>query len=124
MPPIQIKLINTSNAKKALEFKRLLASANYTASRIDSIEFKGVDLKEIESTPEMVAGMKAVMASRHHQTSGVLIDDTSLDIEGVPDAGINIRWLLDHDPEKFNTYLGKAATFRCILAILIHGITY
>jgi XTP/dITP diphosphohydrolase len=108
-----INIVNTSNKGKIAEFSRLFAKHGYVN---DKLVFKGVDLNEIDAEPEMVAAMKAVMAAKHHGLPNVLIDDTSLDIEGAPGAGVNIRWILDNEPDKFQKYIGKPATFRCILA--------
>lgn len=109
----RINLVNTSNIGKQEEFSRLFVKYGYSHG---ALKFKKIDLDEIDAAPEMVAAMKAVAASQLNNTKSILIDDTSLDIDGAPDAGVSIRKWLDEEPEKFKQFIGRPATFRCILA--------
>lgn len=109
----RFNLINTSNKGKKAEFTRLFSQYDYQLG--DSV-FKSVDLPEIDADAETVAAMKAKTAAEKHGVACVLIDDTSLDIAGHPDASVNIRKWLDESPEKFASCVGLSATFRCILA--------
>jgi XTP/dITP diphosphohydrolase len=72
--------LRTSNSKKLAEFQRFGLAVRAEA---------GADLPEVVGTPEEVVIYKALAAG-----PGVLVEDTSLDVEGF-DAGVNVRWLLD-----------------------------
>jgi inosine/xanthosine triphosphate pyrophosphatase family protein len=72
-------VLQTSNALKLAEFRRFGLSIDARS---------GADLAEVEGTPEEVVQYKALAAG-----PGILVEDTSLDVEGY-DAGVNIRWLL------------------------------
>ena len=47
---------------------------------------------------------------------GVLIEDTSLDVEGA-DVGVNVRWLMDN----MSTFANRKATWRVLLGTLQNG---
>ena len=91
--------LNTSNLGKFEEFKRLFAKFDF------EFETTHIDLKEIDSDPIQVIIHKA------SQMENVLVEDTSLDIEGAS-VGVNIRWLLDH----LNEYAGRKAEWTVLLA--------
>lgn len=92
--------INTSNPGKLQEFQRLFAKYDIT---LLSTQF---DLDEIESDPVTVVAHKASQLG-----DLILVEDTSLDIEGAS-VGINVRWLIDHLDE----YIGRKAVWRVLLA--------
>jgi XTP/dITP diphosphohydrolase len=93
--------VNTSNRVKLEEFRK------YFGTDI-SIEQK--DLQEPNSDPITVVRYKA------SQFENVLIDDTSLDIEG-ESVGVNIRWVLP----RLKTLIGRRATFVSLLGIQSNG---
>ncbi len=88
--------INTSHPGKLEEFRRYLGD----------VEVVRLDLREPDADAVTVARYKA------SQFDGVLVDDTSLFVEGA-DVGVNVRWLLERLPE----FEGRRATFVCLLAI-------
>lgn len=92
--------LNTSNQGKLEEFKRLFAKYGY------ELDVSNIDLKEIDADPISVVTQKATQAGE-----GILIEDTSLDIEGAS-VGVNVRWLLDHLSE----LKGRKATWTVLLA--------
>lgn len=98
-PTNQSWKLNTSNTGKFEEFKSLFAKHNNT------LETTHVDLREIDADPIKVIAHKA------SQLENVLVEDTSLDIEGAS-VGVNIRWLLDHLGE----YAGRKAEWTVLLA--------
>lgn len=91
--------LNTSNQGKFEEFKRLFAQGGEILSATHR------DLKEIDADALTVITHKASQLEEN-----ILVDDTSLDIEGM-DCGIHVRWLLDH----LSQYAGRAATFTVLL---------
>lgn len=93
--------INTSNPGKFEEFKRLFAI--YGAE----LEASHVDLREVDADPVTVVAHKASQLGE-----GIVIEDTSLDIEGAS-VGVNVRWLLDHLSE----YAGRRAEWTVLLAL-------
>ena len=93
--------LNTSNPGKQREYKRI-----FNENNID-ISFTNEDLKEIDSDPVNVVVHKA------SQLPNILVDDTSLNIEGI-DIGVNVRWMLDNIP----SLKGKRANHRVLLAIM------
>jgi len=97
--------LNTSNKNKLGEFNRLFGQSGI---EVDSTK---VDLKEIDGTELEVVCHKATCAGE-----GVLIEDTSLDVEGA-DVGVNIRWLMDNIGE----HEGKKATWRVLLGVMQNG---
>lgn len=93
-------VFNTSNQGKQGEYERLLGQYGY------GLTFTNFDLSEIEGTPEEVVTRKAVDAQ------GSWVEDTSLFVEGFPEAGVNIRFVQDH----LNEVLGARARFLVLLA--------
>jgi XTP/dITP diphosphohydrolase len=93
--------LNTSNAGKFEEFKTLFSSHG------TKLETTAIDLKEIEADPLQVVVHKASQLGEN-----ILVEDTSLDIEGAS-VGVNVRWLLDHLSE----YAGRKATWTVLLAV-------
>lgn len=79
--------INTSNPGKLHEFRRLFAKHGIN---LHSTE---IDLKEIKADPITVVVHKASQVGEH-----VIVDDSSLDIEGA-EVGIDVKWVLHHLPE-------------------------
>ncbi len=92
--------LNTSNLGKFEEFKRIFAKFGCTLSATH------VDLQEIEADHISVIAHKA-----SQMDEGVIVDDTSLEIEDAS-VGINVRRLLDHLPE----YIGRVAIWTVLLA--------
>jgi len=97
--------LNTSNQGKLAEFNRMFGQSGIT---VDSTK---IDLREIEAGPLEVVCHKATSAGE-----GVLIEDTSLDVEGA-DVGVNVRWLM----ENIGDHTGKKATWRVLLGVLQNG---
>ena len=89
--------INTSNKNKLNEFQRFLGKQIISETH---------DLDEPDSDPITVIQYKASQFER------ILVDDTSLDIEGER-VGVNIKWMLD----RLHSFIGKKAKFRCLLGI-------
>jgi len=98
----KVWVLNTSNKGKLREF--VLLFAKHGASLVVS----EIDLKEIEADPVSVVVHKAAQAGEE-----VLVEDTSLEIEG-ENVGINVRWMLDH----LSSLIGKKAVWRVLLAYL------
>ncbi|MGM0440226.1 MAG: non-canonical purine NTP pyrophosphatase [Chlamydiota bacterium] len=92
--------LNTSNPGKLQEFRELFKTYGY------KLEESNIDLDEVDADPLTVVVHKA---SQLHEN--IIVEDTSLDVEGA-DIGVNIRWLLD-DLDK---YLGKKAVWTVFLA--------
>lgn len=74
-------ILETSNLNKQKEYQRF---------GLDLAIQKGPDRDEVLGTPEEVILYKTLDAG-----PGIIVEDTSLDIEGYPEAGINIRWMLE-----------------------------
>ena len=72
--------LNTSNENKYVEFKRMFASLGSL-----KLDRTAIDLPEIDATPVEVVAHKATSCG-----AGILIEDTSLDVEG-EDVGVNVR---------------------------------
>jgi XTP/dITP diphosphohydrolase len=100
--------LNTSNQGKLREFERLFS---LYGAQVQSTQ---IDLPEIQADPMTVVVHKASQLGE-----GILIEDTSLDIEGA-DVGVNVRWLLDHLPE----FEGRRAYWRVLLAYQKEGLVY
>ena len=100
--------LNTSNPGKFEEFKRLFAKYGST------LETSHIDLKEIDADPIKVVAHKASQLGEN-----IIVEDTSLDIEGAS-VGINIRWLLDHLTE----YAGRKAEWTVLLAFRLDNQIY
>lgn len=92
--------LNTSNAGKYAEFKRLFAQYGH------DIETTHFDLDEIDADPIQVVAHKASQLEEN-----IIVEDTSLEVEGAS-VGINVRWLLDH----LQDYEGHKATWTVLLA--------
>jgi len=92
--------LNTSNKGKLQEFQRLFSKHGAHLNASD------IDLKEIKADPMTVVVHKASQVGE-----SVLVEDTSLDIEGA-EVGIDVRWLLHHLEE----YAGRRAHWRVLLA--------
>lgn len=92
--------INTSNLGKWEEFQRLFSKYKL------NLQASAIDLPEISADPLTVVAHKASQLDEF-----VLVDDTSLDIEGAS-VGINIRWLIDN----LHEYIGRKAIWRVLLA--------
>ncbi|HSX26781.1 MAG TPA: non-canonical purine NTP pyrophosphatase [Chlamydiales bacterium] len=90
----------TGNKHKFKEFCELLSLEGIELSQISQ------DLPEIEADPLSVVVHKASQLPE-----GILVDDTSLDIEGAA-IGVNIRWHLDN----LDNYIGKKALWTVLLA--------
>lgn len=97
--------INTSSKSKLQEFKRLFAAHG------QELESSALDLPEIDADPLIVIRHKASQVP-----PGVLVEDTSLHIEG-KSVGIHIRFLLDHLAD----CLGKEALWEVLLAVNQNG---
>ncbi len=100
--------LNSSNQGKLHEFEQLFAKHGITL--FSSTQ----DLKEIQADPITVVVHKASQMGEE-----ILVEDTSLDIEG-EEVGINVRWLLDHLP----AFVGRKARWRALLAYLKKGSVY
>lgn len=101
-------IINTSNINKSMEYRDLLAEKGITLSIVE------IDQDEILSDPLTVVAHKASQIGE-----GILVDDTSLDVEG-EDVGVNLRWLIDDIPN----YAGKKALWRVLLAYRLGNQVY
>lgn len=100
--------LNTSNVGKLEEFRRLFLQVGL------DLEASSVDLAEIDADPISVVVHKA-----SHVDEGVLIEDTSLDIDGA-DVGVNIRWLIDN----LEQLEGCEARWTCLLAQRVGDMVY
>ena len=108
--PREPLVLRTSSAGKLAEFQRF--GLNIRAE-------PGEDLEEVEGTPEEVIVYKALAAG-----SGVLVEDTSLDVEGF-DVGVNLRWLLATLKDRLTAAASATpprATWRVMLAIHQDGV--
>lgn len=92
--------LNTSNWGKYHEYKRYFAQYN------QELLITTEDLKEIMADPISVVVHKASQLDDQ-----VLVEDTSLDVEGA-EVGVNVRWLLDRIKEFEN----HKAVFRVLIA--------
>lgn len=92
--------LNTSNSGKLKEFQELFGKYGYTISSTNT------DLDEIDSDPVKVVVHKASQLDEY-----VIVDDTSLEVEGA-EVGINVRWLLNN----LTDYIGHQATWKVLLA--------
>lgn len=102
-------VLRTSNRRKLAEFRRFGLALNAES---------GADLAEVDGTPEEVVKYKALAAG-----PGVLVEDTSLDVEGYS-AGVNIRWLLDTMMAKMRAEPGlpaPRAVWRVMMAVHYQG---
>lgn len=99
--------LNTSNPGKLAEFKLLFTKYGH------NITNTSIDLAEVDADALTVIVHKA--SSVNGANGGVIVEDTSLDIEG-EDVGVNIRWLLSN----LDKYEGKKASWKVLLAFR-HG---
>lgn len=90
--------VNTSNLGKQAEFRSFLG---------ENTKFLNVDLNEPDADALTIIRYKA------SQFDSVLVDDTSLSVEGA-EVDTNIRWLL----KELKNFIGREATFCCYLGIL------
>lgn len=67
-----------------------------------------LDLAEIDALPKLVVAHKATAAG-----PGVLVEDTSLDIDG-ENVGVNVKWI----ETKIDIFAGRSARWRVMLAVL------
>lgn len=105
-------VLQTSNARKLAEVNRFGLAVRAAP---------GADLKEVDGTPEEVVMYKALAAG-----PGVLVEDTSLDVEGY-NAGVNIRWLLASLTELMRTAdapVAPAAVWRVMFAVHHDNVMY
>ena len=93
-------LLNTSSEGKRKEFQRLFALHGR------QLEVQQIDLPEIDADPMSVVVHKASQLGED-----ILVEDTSLDIEGAC-VGVHIRWLLEH----LDRYVGRRAQWRTLMA--------
>lgn len=103
-------IMNTSNKKKQIEFKRIFDQYNFP------ITFVSHDVQEIVASPLEVVAHKASIIG-----DGILVEDTSLDLEG-HEVGIHIKYLLDliAKPET----VGTKALWTCLIAFADCGQIY
>lgn len=105
-PVLKSWKINSSNPLKVKEFNRLFADYGYTVSMTK------INLKEINADPIKVAVHKATQVAEN-----ILIDDTSLDVEGA-NIGVNLKSMIN----RLTDYVGRQATWRVTLAYRIADI--
>ena len=94
--------VNTSNPGKLEEYRSYFAP--------EMVVSQTIDLREPQADPLTIIQYKA------SQFQGVLVDDVSLDIEGL-DVGVNIRWFLNSLGSSL--YLGRACAYSCLLGIRV-----
>ena len=94
--------LNTSNPDKLREYRKL---------GLEDLKVSTIDLEEPDADPYTVIRYKATQAG-----PDVLVEDTSLDVEGA-DIGINIKWLL----ASLDELTGRKATFRVLIGVLQEG---
>lgn len=92
--------LNTSNEGKLREFQQLFAAYDC------SIAASRIELSEIQADPLTVVVHKASQLGEF-----ILVDDTSLDIEGV-DIGIHLKAHI----ASLHLYVGRRATWTTLLA--------
>lgn len=103
-------IINTSNIKKQIEFKRIFDQYNVAVS------FADYDIQEIVASPLEVIVHKASVIGQ-----GILVEDTSLDLEG-HQVGIHIKYLLDLIAKPQTA--GTKAVWTCLMAFAQDGQVY
>ena len=101
-------VLNTGNKGKLREFVSLFAKHGA------SLVAREIDVKEIQADPVSVVVHKAGQAGEE-----VLVEDTSLEIEG-ENVGINVRWMLEH----LFSFIGRKAVWRVLLAYLKNHTVY
>jgi len=100
--------LNTGNPNKLKEFQKYFGKHGWNLSMTTE------DLEEIDAAHEMVAMHKASQMSDY-----VLVEDTSLDVEGA-NVGINVKYLID----SLDRHIGSRATWTVILSFKDHGRVY
>jgi len=100
--------LNTSSEGKLQEYQRLFSQYNVL------VEATSVDIDEIDADTVSVVAHKASQVPE-----GVLVEDTSLDIEGAR-VGVHIRWFLDH----LNELQGHKARWISLLAKRVQSKIY
>jgi len=98
--------LNTSNEGKLKEYQTLFGKHGI------KLDVSKMDLDEVDADPLTVIVQKISQVNE-----GVLVEDTSLDVEG-EEVGVNVRWLVDHLPE------GKKATWTVLLGYQEKGKVY
>ncbi len=107
-PPRSKVRLNTSSEGKLQEYQKLFSQYNVL------IETTNVDLDEID------ADILSVVAHKASQVpEGVVVEDTSLDIEDAR-IGVHIRWFLDH----LNELQGNKACWISLLAKRVQSKIY
>lgn len=97
---LSVIAINTSNPGKLAEYKEYLGEDNVIA--------QSIDLPEPKADPLTIIQYKASQFDR------VLVDDVSLDIEGM-DVGVNIRWVLKELDSP--AFWGRRCVYTCLIAM-------
>lgn len=92
--------LNTSNMGKFAEFQKFFGKHGF------DLEATHHDLPEIKGDP-----LEVIVHKASQMDEKVLVEDTSLDIEGA-EVGISVRWLLDH----LSLYVGRTAIWKVLMA--------
>lgn len=100
--------LNTSNLGKLKEFQALFSKYGI------NLKATQIDLPEIDADPMTVIAQKASQLEDY-----VLVEDTSLEIEGAT-VGVNVRWLLEHLSE----FAEKKAVWSVLLAYKLGNEVY
>ena len=114
--------LNTSNEFKFKEFKRLFTKFGNLKLERTKIDLDEIDVRVFpnslslsiltnslsQARPALVVAQKATSAGVN-----VLIEDTSLDVEGA-EVGVNIRWIMDN----LKDLIGRRAVWRVMLGML------
>lgn len=100
-------LINSSNINKQAEFTTFFEGFGLHPS------FTKIDIEEPNSSPEDIISYKASrLYSRLSPQQKTYCEDSALFIDGTDEAGVNIRWVMDH----INKYAGAKAKFVVLMA--------
>ena len=99
-------VLNTSNAGKLAEFKKLFAEQGIELSATQ------IDLSEIKSDP-----MSVVVHKASQLESVTLVEDSSLEIDGL-NVGVDVRWFTN---ETMAEYAGKRAVWTVLLGYAQDG---
>jgi len=110
-------LCYTTNPGKKEEISRFFSLSTDQSKRwsVSFPEIEGVREDELLSGHEVVAAYKAYMAQQDSKIE-LLVEDTSLGIEGFDENGVCIKWLQQIIKEKMELFQGRKATFRVSLA--------
>lgn len=95
---------NTSNKGKQAEYSRMLDG---------EVIFSSFDVSEIQASPEKVVARKAWDLYKISGQTPILVDDTSLEVEGHPEVGVNVRF----QEQNLSSMIGAKATFVVFIAI-------